>query len=111
MIELDTFHSITNECLARVTGGDGDAAQCFDQVASWGATGVAGGAVAGLAGGTPASVGLGALGGGIAGAGGAYLSTPACGDGTRSPMQMMRESVTGWGRGDTSFDYQGAQTP
>jgi hypothetical protein len=111
MIELDTFQSITNASLTCVTGGDGDAAQCFDQVAAWGGAGVVGGAVAGLAGGTPASVGLSALGGGIAGAGGAYLSTAACGDGVRSPMQMMRESATSWGRGDTSFQYMGEQTP
>jgi hypothetical protein len=111
MIKVDTIQSITSDSLSCVIGGDGNAAACFDHVLSWGGMGAAGGAVAGIAGGTPLSVGLGALGGGIAGGGGAYLDSPDCGDGTRSPMQMMRESTTSWGRGDTSFNYMGEQTP
>lgn len=71
--------------LDRVCGGVADPGQCFDSVAGW----AAGGALAGSAGG-PKGAALGALGGG----GAAYLTTPACGDGTRAPLTMMRESLS-----------------
>jgi hypothetical protein len=70
--------------LDRVCGGF-DAGRCFDDVWPW----AAGGAVAGSPGG-PKGMALGALGGG----GAAVLASPNCGDGTRSPATMIRESLT-----------------
>ena len=104
MIELDTFQSITNESLSGVTGGDGDGdgAACFDQVAGWGGAGLAGGALTGP---------WGAAGGFVAGAGGAYLTTPACGQDGKAPITMLRDFTMNSGRGNTNFNYQGGQTP
>lgn len=104
MIELDTFQSITNESLSGVSGGDGDsdAAACFDQVAGWGGAGLVGGALTG-----PWS----AAGGFVAGAGGAYLTTPACGQDGKAPITMLRDFTMNSGRGNTNFNYMGEQTP
>lgn len=70
--------------LDSVRGGF-DAGRCFDDVWPW----AAGGALAGAPSG-PWGAGLGALGGG----GAAALASPNCGDGSRSPATMLRESLT-----------------
>jgi hypothetical protein len=81
----DMLSILDHELLATVHGGDGDAGQCFDAVWPW----AAGGAIAGAtAGGVPALVG------GVAGGGAAYLTSPACGDGTNSPATQLRNTVT-----------------
>ena len=103
MIELDAFQSITSDALVSVNGGDGNPGLCFDHMAAWGVPAAAGG---GYVGGVP-----GAIAGGVAGAGSAYLDSPDCGDGTRSPMTQLRDFTLNSGRGDTSFNYQGEQTP
>ncbi len=104
MSEAETIQSIPSDSLITVTGGDGDgdAGACFDQVAGWGAAGLAGGALTGP---------WGAAGGLVAGAGGAYLTTPACGVDGKAPITMLRDFTMNSGRGNTNFNYQGEQTP
>jgi hypothetical protein len=102
MSELEPLHSISSDSLVTVSGGDGNPGLCFDHVVSWGVPAAAGGAYFGVPGALLAGGGA---------AAGAYLDSPDCGDGTRSPMTQLREFTTNYGRGDTSFNYQGEQTP
>jgi hypothetical protein len=70
--------------LSAVHGGDGDAAVCAEQVGTAGALGAIAGATRG--GGLPGA----AIWGGTS-ALGTYLNSPACGDGTKSPLTLGRE--------------------
>lgn len=75
---LETLFDLTS-----VRGGF-DAGRCFDDVWPW----AAGGAVAG------ATTGIGAALGAAGGGGAAALTSVNCGDGSRSPATMLRESLT-----------------
>lgn len=86
--------------LDSVRGGF-DAGRCFDDVWPW----AAGGALAGAPSG-PWGAGLGALGGG----GAAALASPNCGDGSRSPATMLRESLTSPTGSTTPSSGSGADT-
>jgi len=71
--------------LGRITGGMADRGQCFDAVWPW----AVGGALTGSA---WSGLGGAAVGGAVGGIG-AYLTTPACGDGTNAPGTQLRTGV------------------
>jgi hypothetical protein len=82
---MNTFTTLDSDALALITGGEGDAGQCFDAVWPW----AAGGAIAGGVTSGP----VGAAVGGVTGGGAAYLTSPACGDGTNSPATQLRNAA------------------
>ena len=72
------FDDLTSVC------GSFNAGRCFDDVWPWAAGGAVGGA----------ATGVGAVLGAVGGGGAAALTSPNCGDGSRSPATMLRESLT-----------------
>jgi hypothetical protein len=103
MSQREPLQSISSDSLVTVSGGDGNPGLCFDHVAAWGVPAAAGGAYFANVPGAVVVGGTAAL--------SAYLDSPDCGDGTRSPMTQLRDFTFNSGRGDTSFNYMGEQTP
>lgn len=103
MSELEPLQRISTDSLVTVSGGDGNAGLCVDHMLAWGVPAAAGGAYFANVPGAVVAGGTAAL--------SAYLDSPDCGDGTKSPMTQLRDFTTNYGRGDTSFNYMGEQTP